>query len=295
VKLVACPDCHTQFDVSEMAAESHFDCRCGRRLDAKPPVSTDALARRCSGCGAIAQNDAETCDYCGSGIVQVPDRGSLICPECYARNLDDARYCLGCGVAFDPQSPVSQMSELRCPCCACWMASREVGGIEIQECGKCFGLWAPEDRFDQLVDRAVAAARERGPDEPVQAPRVDGGNPAQQSVEYRRCPECDALMVRRNFRKRSGVIVDRCHQHGTWLDAHELERIAGFVLSGRHERAAALEARVKAESEKQEARMAMLRAQGVVRESHTEYTLFGEKKNTSTVGTILDLLVGILH
>ena len=37
-------------------------------------------------------------------------------------------------------------------------------------------------------------------------------------------------MQRRNFRKRSGVIVDRCSEHGTWLDADELEQIAGFLM-----------------------------------------------------------------
>ena len=40
-------------------------------------------------------------------------------------------------------------------------------------------------------------------------------------------------MQRRNFRKASGVIIDRCSAHGTWLDADELEQIAGFILSGR--------------------------------------------------------------
>ena len=39
-------------------------------------------------------------------------------------------------------------------------------------------------------------------------------------------------MRRRNFRKTSGVIIDCCNSHGTWLDADELERIAGFLLSG---------------------------------------------------------------
>ena len=37
---------------------------------------------------------------------------------------------------------------------------------------------------------------------------------------------------RRNFRKTSGIFIDRCHEHGTWLDADELEEIAGFLLSG---------------------------------------------------------------
>ena len=39
-------------------------------------------------------------------------------------------------------------------------------------------------------------------------------------------------MLRRNFRRSSGVITDVCRDHGTWLDADELEQIAGFILSG---------------------------------------------------------------
>ena len=39
-------------------------------------------------------------------------------------------------------------------------------------------------------------------------------------------------MLRRNFRKSSGVILDVCGEHGTWLDADELEQITGFILSG---------------------------------------------------------------
>lgn len=37
-------------------------------------------------------------------------------------------------------------------------------------------------------------------------------------------------MQRANFQKRSGVIIDRCHAHGTWLDADELECAAGYIL-----------------------------------------------------------------
>jgi Zn-finger nucleic acid-binding protein len=295
LKLVACPNCHAQYDVSEMVQESTFDCRCGTTLEATPPVATDATVRRCVGCGAIAKNQDEHCDYCGAGIVQVADRGSLICPECYARNLDDARFCLGCGVAFDPQSPRSTLSELRCPCCECWMSSREVGGLEIHECPKCYGLWAPEDRFDSLVDRAAAAARDQDIEKQVVAPRVEGGNPTASPVEYRRCPVCDALMNRRNFQRRSGVIIDRCHEHGTWLDAHELEGIAGFVLSGRAERESAMEEKQKAARDENAAREAMFRMQTGSAEAQTDFSVFGNHQKTSAVGTIFDLLIGILN
>ena len=34
-----------------------------------------------------------------------------------------------------------------------------------------------------------------------------------------------------------GIIVDWCRSDGTWLDAHELERVAAFVMSGALEQA----------------------------------------------------------
>ncbi len=296
MKLIACQTCHAQYDISEMAPESAFDCRCGATLEAVAPVTADAPIRRCTACGAIAKNDDELCDYCGSGIVQTVDRGSLICPECYARNLDDARFCLGCGVAFAPEALTSKVSELRCPCCECWMVSRDVGGLEVCECPKCFGLWAPEDRFDSLVDRATEATLAQAKSDASKVePRVDGGNPADSSVEYRRCPVCDALMNRNNFQKRSGVIVDRCHSHGTWLDAHELERIAGFVLSGRAARADEIERMLKAQRDERSAQDATTRIRSASMESQTVYGGFGHHQTSHAVRTIFDLLSGLLR
>ena len=43
-------------------------------------------------------------------------------------------------------------------------------------------------------------------------------------------------MQRRNFGRRSGVIVDWCGEHGTWLDANEMEDVASFVMRGGLER-----------------------------------------------------------
>jgi hypothetical protein len=44
-------------------------------------------------------------------------------------------------------------------------------------------------------------------------------------------------MQRKNFARRSGVIVDWCGHHGTWLDAHEVEDIAAYILAGGLEKA----------------------------------------------------------
>jgi Zn-finger nucleic acid-binding protein len=302
LKLVACPDCHAQYDVSPIVPDLAFDCRCGSTLKASAPLGADVAVLRCSACGAVAEKHGESCAYCRGTIVRAPSRGSLICPECMARNLDDARFCLACGIGFEPQTILSDEPELRCPCCERWMATREVGGLVVQECPKCFGLWAPDDTLEVLVDRAAAVARERADSGEDSAPRVDGANPAASQVEYRRCPTCDALMNRNNFRKRSGIIIDQCYEHGTWLDANELERIAGFVLSGRAESAARIEAAQSGAREREEARAAARRVQGISSHGGFDSTDWGEDRSIfssrtqpSVAGTIFDVLSALLR
>ena len=116
------------------------------------------------------------------------------------------------------------------------MPRRQIGsggaGVPVFECPNCNGLWVPENRFDQLVQRALEARRAQlSQGVPSAPPRVAGAIPTMK-VQYRKCPVCDGLMHRRNFQKRSGVIIDVCAAHGTWLDADELEQITGFILKG---------------------------------------------------------------
>lgn len=231
MRLVACKACHAQYDVGDVAAD-HITCRCGAEVDVAALESRDLAIHRCSSCGAHVAVGDDECDYCGSGIVRDPRLLSLICPECCARNADDARFCGACGVVFDPQPIGVDKQELPCPVCSCLMPGRAVGTLSINECPSCNGIWCPERSFEALVKKALASKRSSVTGEIEFAPRKKGSNPAQQGVQYRKCPECNAFMLRRNFRKTSGVIIDRCNSHGTWLDADELEQIAGYLLSG---------------------------------------------------------------
>jgi len=232
VRLVACSNCHTQYDVTGVTAKT-IPCRCGEELDSTPLQSRDAGIHRCGSCGAGVSIDAPNCEFCGSEIVRDPDKLSLICPECFARCADDSRFCTACGVGFSPEPLRVDGYELPCPVCSTLMPPRQVGGAGVNECLSCHGLWTPGESFDALVARAIEARENANPAElQVLKPRVTGANPAGQQVLYRKCPECDGYMQRRNFRKKSGVIIDSCPSHGIWLDADELEQIAGFILSG---------------------------------------------------------------
>jgi Zn-finger nucleic acid-binding protein len=240
VRLIACASCHTQYDVTDVIEES-VRCRCGEMIPNEPVVAVDAEIHRCGSCGAQVRADAADCQYCGSEIIRDTRKLSLICPECHGRNAEQSRFCTACGVAFAPETVKVEGFELPCPVCGCLMPTRSVGGVGINECPSCNGLWAPGKRLDLLINRAIEARRSNDP-ALLQSfePRTSGGNPVSQRIAYRKCPECEAFMQRRNFRKSSGVIIDSCRKHGTWLDADELEQITGFVLSGGNPEATAI-------------------------------------------------------
>jgi len=229
VKLVACPDCHAQYDVSSAVAPS-FACHCGHLLETRALTPVDAEIHRCAACGAHVGEKARSCDYCGAAVVRDPAPRSLICPECFARNTEASRFCVACGVAFQPQTIPCTGRELPCPACDVAMPPGMVAAVPVSECRECHGLWAPGSHFDRLIERAAQARRSAGAS--AAAPRVRRGTPSPEQLRYRKCPECRGFMLRRNFRRASGVILDVCREHGTWLDADEIEEIAGFILSG---------------------------------------------------------------
>lgn len=232
MRLVACKSCHAQYDVSTLE-EPVFDCRCGQAVRNEALPGQDARIQRCAACGALLPEDDDACSYCRAVVERDVRALSLICPECYARNAGTARFCTGCGVAFLPEPlPQEQEDAPTCPACegAEPMAVRGVGGVWVRECPKCNGLWVPGERLDALIQRAVESARERA------ASGVASGERRARRVAvqfvYRPCPACGLRMQRKNFGRRSGVIVDWCGSHGTWLDKDELEQIGAFIAGG---------------------------------------------------------------
>jgi Zn-finger nucleic acid-binding protein/ribosomal protein L40E len=232
--LVACSGCHAQFDPTGITAET-FLCHCGTRVTAARPKAVDAPVRRCSACGADVAPGAERCTYCGS--VTAASGGRLVCPECYARNPSAAHYCSGCGIEFRAEPAVAAGDAVPCPVCTSRLTPRSLAGLAVQECGTCCGLWVPAVNFDTLVARA-GERRKAAPSDGLATPTAPRPTPSTR-VAYRPCPVCRQMMYRKNFARISGVIVDWCRPHGTWLDANELEQIAAFVVGGGMDRAAA--------------------------------------------------------
>src|SRR5438093_270457 len=225
MKLAACPKCHAQYDVADVLGET-VTCPCGATFPATAPAAVDAAVTRCAACGALVGDEERICSYCQATVTREPAPTGPVCPECYARNPERALHCTACGVAFLPQ-PVRKTGELlECPICpGVQLAARSLGGLWVDECPMCLGLWAPGDVMDRLIDRVRERRRQEGPP-PSDHIHRNRRSRWQARIAYRKCPVCSGAMQRKNFAGHSGVVVDWCGSHGTWLDTHEMEDIA---------------------------------------------------------------------
>ena len=139
----------------------------------------------------------------------------------------EAEFCEKCGGRRARQAAPSNG---RCPGCRAAMAAVDLGGTPVLECPACDGLWLDAASFERIcADRESQAA--------VLHRRAERLAAAEHRVSYRPCVGCGTMMNRVNFGQISGVVVDVCRKHGTFLDAGELQRIVAFIQQGGIERA----------------------------------------------------------
>lgn len=163
----------------------------------------------CRNCGAPLPTGTISCSYCGSrndvdlaGLPLVRRGG-----EC-----DGERLCPRCGV---PLVPVSVTLE---------------GELELDRCGECLGLFFDPGELERILNataRGIATVDRR------LISRIMEGSPSRSHpVGYIRCPVCRGVMNRTRYGEKSGVIVDRCPDHGIWLDGGELRTLLAWASAG---------------------------------------------------------------
>ena len=105
----------------------------------------------------------------------------------------------------------------------------QLGASQLSECRSCGGVWVSKDSFEKICqDREQQETVLGRPVVEIVAPEAAG----KLRRVYVPCPVCKKLMNRMNFAGCSGVVIDWCREHGTWLDHTELPQIIAFIRGG---------------------------------------------------------------
>lgn len=162
----------------------------------------------CSNCSAPLPPNSSKCKYCGS--------------------LNDTDLS---GVHYFTTH--ESESERICPRCNITLKTIDLhikGKFYIERCDVCFGLFFDPNELESLLEATVSNVfsinRELLADI-KKTIRID-----EKAAFYIKCPICDKIMNRVNFGTNSGVIIDRCKEHGVWLDNGELKHLFEWMKAG---------------------------------------------------------------
>jgi len=163
------------------------------------------------------------CKFCSAPL---PKKGP-ICDYCGQRNPLNLRVL--------SKVDIEEKSEdHNCPVCEIAFDHINIGKSErivVKRCNDCDGVFITEDILEHLIKREASLRVEVD----YRVLRFVQDNPRQKQetvIRYRRCPVCEKMMQRINYRAVSGVIVDRCLRHGVWLDGGELKQLFEWKKAG---------------------------------------------------------------
>lgn len=144
----------------------------------------------------------------------------------------------------------------------------------IEKCQQCHGLFFDPGELEALLDAKVTDGAR------INYERIKelSQTRPQHKITYRPCPVCTKMMNRVNFGTRSGVIIDRCREHGIFLDGGELRQLLEWRRAGGqllHERA-----RKNKEKEKKKKEEAQKKKQAATRQFIAEHDhVYGRREN----------------
>ncbi|MGQ0613274.1 MAG: zf-TFIIB domain-containing protein [Planctomycetaceae bacterium] len=158
----------------------------------------------CSGCGNEV-SDPASCPVCRAG------RG----PRRAARAAADA--------AAAPPA---------CPRCAEKLEEQDWEEVKVSCCPTCRGTFFPGRGLEVTLDKLRATVTPTDVASVLTEFKDRFTRTLPDAVRYKACPVCHTVMTRRNYAKVSGVIIDLCGNHGSWVDEAAFAELANFITRG---------------------------------------------------------------
>jgi Zn-finger nucleic acid-binding protein len=167
---------------------------------------------RCKNCGAPLLIGSSTCAYCKSSVdIDLSGR------HYYTSNLPKKkRPCPNCKIEMDVLN-----------------ITRDEKPFYLERCPKCLGLFFDIGELDLFLKEYSNGVRSMNHSH-LSALRSIAGKAMENTTFYRPCPICGKLMNHQNYGQVSGVVIDRCRDHGVFLDAGELQKLAMWIKAGGH-------------------------------------------------------------
>jgi len=108
------------------------------------------------------------------------------------------------------------------------MTAEVYEGENVEFCSTCWGHWINPDSFRKILNSEVYEFTKSDKESVIK--RWSGNNSTMMRTSADiACPVCSETMKQVPFARGCGVVVDRCEEHGIWLDGGEIKRIQIYI------------------------------------------------------------------
>ena len=156
-----------------------------------------------------------------------------LCTGC-GNEVADPSSCPICQAGRAPGGSMRKLEKGRCQCPRCneFLQEQDWDGVATWCCPNCRGTFFTGRGLEDVLNKLRATC------DPIDvqsvfkdfSDRFTRKLPTQ--IRYKTCPICSTVMTRRNYATVSGVIVDLCGDHGTWVDEAQFAALADFICRG---------------------------------------------------------------
>ncbi len=157
----------------------------------------------------------------------------MLCKKC-GNEVDDPLNCEVCTPRRKPRERSAKMVVSRpcCPRCRDPLDLQDWDGVQALQCPSCRGTFFPERGLEATLNKLRATCSPMDVQSVMADFKERFHRELPDAIRYKACPVCDTAMMRRNYGRVSGAVIDVCGEHGTWVDEVVFGSLADFVCRG---------------------------------------------------------------
>lgn len=229
-----CPGCGNEVEPNQTCpvCENQAATKRPKRASAGGEAAPEETTSFCAGCGNTIYGPGP-CEICGPLGAAPKKNRTVLCSSC-GNTVPELEDCPICGQGRGGGRARRGTRGIPvCLNCDAPMARQEWDGIEVHMCVGCQALLFPPRSLEAVLDKLREATEDLDFNEVLSELRGQhDGRRLTKSIRYRSCPVCDEAMSRMNYGQASGIMIEHCMNHGTWVEQPTFADLSDWISRG---------------------------------------------------------------
>ena len=112
-----------------------------------------------------------------------------------------------------------------CPRCQLELRTQDYEGVETDMCDSCWGFWLDTGELEIILAKENLQFSDEEREQILSMRSASKAGPTDPAP----CPKCNQVMKREHYDESIHLIIDRCVQHGIWLDTGEIKKVQALA------------------------------------------------------------------